>query len=336
MIRFQTDIDFSRVLDQHDEYMVPLARVREMLLDRQIDIDAREGDFILADSDRGPIATDRPIVMVDRSDGGFLYWRFLQDAHDADQWMKKALLAGVIKISRYTSVETYNALIADQSEHSSRIAQREPGHSTVQPMSDRNRFTSDEFDKLLTGPGYWAFDQCGPLAMNGGRESKQRTIDVFCAVTVDYTCPIISWHRREALNRLEQISGLQIVLGRGRIYSVDTFQDLMRRCRICVSPWGWGETCHRDYEALLAGCVLIKPRTDFIDSWLPLDDRHYVACEPDFSDLEQRIRDVLDDWPRFAAHREELRSYVQQARSLDAQADLWASTLRSAISPYLA
>ena len=29
--------------------------------------------------------------------------------------------------------------------------------------------------------------------------------------------------------------------------------------------------------------MLIKPRTDFIDSGLPLDDRHYVACEPDFS-----------------------------------------------------
>lgn len=84
-------------------------------------------------------------------------------------------------------------------------------------------------------------------------------------------------------------------------------------------------------SALLAGCVLIKPRTDFIDSSLPLDERHYVACRPDFSDLQQRIREVLDDWPRYAARAPQLREYVVAARKPDRMADCYAAAFRESV-----
>jgi hypothetical protein len=82
---------------------------------------------------------------------------------------------------------------------------------------------------------------------------------------------------------------------------------------------------------LLAGCVLIKPRTDFIESALPLDDRHYIGCRPDFSDLGERIGEVLDSWPRYAERRQALREYVLHARRLDIQADHWALCLARAV-----
>ncbi len=93
----------------------------------------------------------------------------------------------------------------------------------------------------------------------------------------------------------------------------------------------WGETCIRDYEALLAGCVLIKPRTDFIDSAFPLTERNYVACEPDFSDLMDRVRQVLDNWSHHADRALSLRHEVLGARSPDVIADVYAAALRESL-----
>ena len=29
-----------------------------------------------------------------------------------------------------------------------------------------------------------------------------------------------------------------------------------------LSPWGWGEWSHKDFEIIMSGCVLVKPRAD--------------------------------------------------------------------------
>jgi hypothetical protein len=318
-------------LDLDDEYLVPLARIHHLLPERGIEFATKGGDFILADSDRGPCSWDRPVALVDRSDGAYLYWRFAPQASQIREMLFSNAFTGVIKIARYRSVATYNALIGDQGEHARQVLELAPSHLQPAGGPAGPPLTATEYDKLLLGTGYWSFKQCDPLASAEIDLTGRRPIDVFCAVTVDYRCPIISWHRRQALDRLAELSGPRVVLGRGRVFSPESFRSLMCLSRICVSPWGWGETCYRDYEALLAGCVLIKPRTDFIDSQLPLDDQHYVACRPDLSDLGERIREVLDDWPRHAERREGLRQYVLHARRLDVQADLWASSLARAV-----
>ena len=40
---------------------------------------------------------------------------------------------------------------------------------------------------------------------------------------------------------------------------VDEYYREMCGSRICVSPFGYGEICWRDFEAILCGCLLIKP-----------------------------------------------------------------------------
>ena len=38
----------------------------------------------------------------------------------------------------------------------------------------------------------------------------------------------------------------------------------MRQSKIVVSPFGFGEMCHRDFEAWGCGAVLLKPRVDHL------------------------------------------------------------------------
>ncbi len=328
MLRFLTDVDFAQALAVHDEYLMPLAGIHERLRDYGIEFSATRGDFVFADSDRGPVATDRPTVMLDRADGAFLWWRFLPQEEIARRWLESPNLLGLIKISRYNSLEAYNSSLTAESLHARLIGETGVAalplgrHNSVPPL------TEGAFAKLRLGAGYWAFDQCAQLASGPIDDWSHRPIDAYCSVSVDYLCPVIKWHRLQALRELRKLPQYRIVLGRGRVFTDQTYRQLMQQSRICVSPWGWGETCYRDYEALLAGCVLIKPRTDFIDSLLPLDDRHYVPCRPDFSDLAECIEQVLSEWVHSVDRRMANRQYVLQARNEDLLTSQWAAALR--------
>ena len=57
-----------------------------------------------------------------------------------------------------------------------------------------------------------------------------------------------------------------------------------------ISPFGWGEICFRDFEALLFGKVLIKPKCDHIETW-PNIYKHdmYIPLEWDLSNFKKAI-----------------------------------------------
>ncbi len=325
----RTEIDFDQAVRNQDYFLQPLARVIGLLRERGIEFSRTKGDIDLVDCDHGPPVTQRPFILFDRSDGAFLWWRFRPHGRITRELLENPNLLGLVKISKYRNRGMYNGDSLDTSHHGRLIRDRylapipAGSNATVPPISEA------AYSRIRLGVGYWGFDQCGPL--DDVREAdlmRRRPIDVLCAHSVEYACPAISWHRQMVLDQLSRIQGLRSVVGRGRVFLDTNYRELLLRSRICVSPWGWGETCIRDYESLLAGCVLIKPRTDFVDSSLPLDDRHYVACLPDFSDLEQRIRDVLDNWPKYASRAPQLRDYVLQARKPDRISDSYAAVFR--------
>lgn len=326
MIRFRCTTDF----DPDDEYLGPLVRVRRELADRGIVFDPHRGDVAFADARALPDDDGPPMVLFDRTDGGFLWWLFEPRTDVARGWLLSDRVVALVKICRYTDIAHYNAPGPDDRVHANRILRTRIDAAAPSPPPTP-LLNDAAYAKLLLGHGFWASDPCGDQVEPPPDFDEPRPLDAFCAVTVDYTCPAISWHRRRALERLSDL-GRRVFLGRGRVLPPPVYHELMRRSRICVSPWGWGETCYRDYEALLAGCVLIKPRTDFIDSLLPLDDRHYVACEPDFSDLGERVEEILQSWPSYRERRARARDYVLNARRPEWLADRWAEALRAAVA----
>lgn len=71
----------------------------------------------------------------------------------------------------------------------------------------------------------------------------------------------------------------------------------MRAARICVSPFGYGELCWRDFEAILCGCLLVKPDMGHIrtlpDLFVPGET--YVPVAWDYGDLEAVCAPYLAD-----------------------------------------
>jgi len=81
----------------------------------------------------------------------------------------------------------------------------------------------------------------------------------------------------------------------GEIVPKKKYLEEMRKSKTCVSPFGWGEVCFRDFEAIINGCLLIKPDMAHLETWPDLYRKNetYVSLKWDMSDLEQTLNEVV-------------------------------------------
>lgn len=92
-----------------------------------------------------------------------------------------------------------------------------------------------------------------------------------------------------------------------RVSPKQFFTDL-QRSRITFSPFGWGEVCFRDFEAIRAGSLLLKPDMDHLQTWPNIyrPGITYVPVRWDGSDLAAKIQYYLD-------HSMERREIIAEA-----------------------
>ncbi len=173
--------------------------------------------------------------------------------------------------------------------------------------------TADRFrDPLLKrGPARWR--RTWPLP-------ARRTIDVACRVSLGSAAESEAggWyrlHRRTAVERVAELAPKFAVVaegyGKGPAGRVKPWRYRLelRRSKLCVSPFGYGEICYRDFEAALAGCLLVKPDLSHLRTRPDLFEagETYAAVRWDWSDLPAVCRHYL-------ARPDERRRVVRTAR----------------------
>lgn len=67
--------------------------------------------------------------------------------------------------------------------------------------------------------------------------------------------------------------------------------------QVFVSPWGWGEWSHKDFEAMISGCIVVKPEPSSYEMFPALqeDGVSVLGVKADFSDLEEKVVALLHD-----------------------------------------
>ncbi len=121
--------------------------------------------------------------------------------------------------------------------------------------------------------------------------------------------------RRPAAEILTGLQGrLSILLPHGRV-PPRQYAEEMRSSRICVSPFGYGEICWRDFEAVAYGCLLFKPDMSHAQSRPDIFQpfKTYVPVAWDFHDLEEKLM-------HFARRPGECADIAARARSVLAEA----------------
>ena len=96
----------------------------------------------------------------------------------------------------------------------------------------------------------------------------------------------------------------------------ELFYRLLLDSKIHVSPWGIGEACFKDYEALYAGCVLVKPDSSHCRTWPEtyINGFTYVPCAYDYSDLQGVVDSILRNYDAFMDMRLRNRRMLLEAR----------------------
>ena len=118
--------------------------------------------------------------------------------------------------------------------------------------------------------------------------------------TVNYNDQI-SLQRNITIDVLKKINLGESLLSSDKI---DRFKylDEMKSSKCIVSPFGWGEICYRDFEAMLCKSLLIKPNMQHIDTFPNIFkiNETYIPVAWDLSDLEKVISDVYSNYDDYS------------------------------------
>ena len=137
----------------------------------------------------------------------------------------------------------------------------------------------------------------------------------------DYPDAEISGHRKRA-------ASASLKYGDQGLTDRSEYLRNLDECKICLSPFGYGEICHRDFEAWEAGVCLLKPNMYHLETWPDLYAEHetYLPCSHDFHDLDLKIEQALSTGEflkvakaghdRYLRARENRESFLEKLQSL--------------------
>ncbi|NND55148.1 MAG: glycosyltransferase family 1 protein [Gammaproteobacteria bacterium] len=148
--------------------------------------------------------------------------------------------------------------------------------------------------KLIVGPSFVTAPLLLPQLLEPFDPGPSRPIDLHARFAVNGT-PWYQAMRSEAETALQQFSDLWLAVG--NTLPLYRFLAELRRAKVCFSPFGYGEVCWRDYEAVMAGTVILKPDMSHIetqpDIFRPWET--YVPLRWDLADFDDTLRKLLAD-----------------------------------------
>ncbi|MFM8333591.1 MAG: glycosyltransferase [Candidatus Methylumidiphilus sp.] len=158
------------------------------------------------------------------------------------------------------------------------------------------RFTVPEGfrDKLWVSTHFAFSDHMLPYFVGAFPAQENRSIDLHARIAVKGT----EWYtrmRQEALDKVTPWENKLKVVCRGRVSREEYFAELFD-AKLCFSPFGYGEVCWRDFEAMFTGSLLLKPDMSHVDcypeAFLPFET--YVPLAWDLSDFDEKVEYYLN------------------------------------------
>lgn len=159
-----------------------------------------------------------------------------------------------------------------------------------------------------------------------------RPVPVSCRISTRYARASVAHQRQQVLRQL--VDRLPV----GRLSRRAFFRELARS-RIVVSPFGWGEINYRDFEAFLAGAMVLKPNMDHIRTWPAFFEagETYASFSWNLEDLQEVLDAHLDDDIRrqtiAGSAQARYREHVTGPLAAERFADRFARIVRRVVTP---
>ena len=128
---------------------------------------------------------------------------------------------------------------------------------------------------------------------------------------------LISFQRNKVAIAVGKLNGK---INRGDKVPRKQYLNEIQDSKICISPFGWGEICYRDFEAFLSGCLLVKPTVEYLDTfpnvYIPVIT--YIPVQLDMEDIESKLQYAIDNYTQFyeIAHNGQ-KEYLKYIKNSD-------------------
>jgi Glycosyl transferases group 1 len=149
---------------------------------------------------------------------------------------------------------------------------------------------SDQVGKIVLG-GNIALDtniMALHARMPANRPDSSKTVDVMFRGNVPKDW--LQYLRKDiepSLVRLQD--SYRVIIPQKRVSREEYYAEMIDS-KICLSPFGFGEICWRDFEAIICGCLLVKPDMSHVETlpniFRPFET--YVPVRWDYSDVHER------------------------------------------------
>ncbi|MDR2049513.1 MAG: glycosyltransferase [Treponema sp.] len=111
------------------------------------------------------------------------------------------------------------------------------------------------------------------------------------------SCPSIAHQRRLFLDIISRFGEKDRALFLTGMTSQRRYYRELTDAKIVLSPFGWGEVCFRDFEAILSGALLFKPDMSHLKTWpdvyIPYET--YIPLDWDGQDLLEKTKQYMED-----------------------------------------
>lgn len=264
------------------------------------------------------------VIMIEQYGAGtFMIPQDLEAGVESDRTL------AIVKHVLVEPPETQNGPYLEERAHLARMVPHIKDGEEYVTMRERpwRKDTLDKMEALLpmtvrfSNPiqcgGSWSFVRYhGFFTKNHNRwpipPLSERPYDVTFIGKLEYEAKTavsgVTAHRMAAVKALSAFrdkSGHQykVYVPQGERLEYHDYIGLLKQSKIVISPWGWGEWSHKDFEILMSGCVVVKPRVDIFKLHPPIFEHNVTAIsvKEDLSDLEEAIMPFLTDMPRAQA-----------------------------------
>ena len=126
--------------------------------------------------------------------------------------------------------------------------------------------------------------------------STDRNLDFSFRGAIDYGTSV-SYQRNKVIELLREIKKYKSVLSAEKLDKAAFIKE-MAESKVCLSPFGWGEICYRDFEIFTAGALLFKPSISYINTFpdIFIEDETYISFSLEKEDLIEKLTLVLDNY----------------------------------------